>query len=184
MVNLIKFLLSLFLRETPPLTVAQPGVLIKSEELKKPASKPAKHLNDGKCEKCLLIFDRYPGFHQGLKNWFIQIQASNPEAHISGAGRGKLEQEEYFVKKTSNAHYGQSAHNFNAAVDIFRLHQNGAEWPKTWFTDIVKPAIEAHNAAASFKIKWYGMPGSAFYELPHCEVDGWKTMGLNLVEPA
>jgi len=188
MVNLIKLLLSLFFKSDDSSGAAsQPkkeDSLIKPEALKIPAQKPAKHANDGKCSKCELIFNRYPGFHEGLKAWFVQLQASHPEAHISDAGRGKLAQEEYFKKGTSKAHYGQSSHNFGAGLDIFKLHINGAEWPKDWFNTVVKPAIDAHNAAADFKIKWYGAPGSAFYELPHCEVADWKTKNLKLVEPA
>lgn len=190
MVKLIQILLSLLFRSQPKvedLNKSEPNketALIKTEEVKLPTTKPVRHTNNGKCEKCEQIFNKYPGFHQGMKEWFIQIQASHPEAHISAAGRGKAEQEEYFKKGTSKAHYGQSSHNKNAALDIFKLHANGAEWPKAWFQTVIKPAIDANNAAATFKIKWYGEPGSSFYELPHCELDGWKTNSdLKLVEP-
>ena len=191
MVKLLQILWSLLFRSSKnsdqlnkPADLNKPD-LIKPEELKVPTQKPAKHTNNGKCEKCQLIFDKFPGFHQGIREWFKQVQANHPETHISAAGRGKLEQEEYFNKKTSNAHYGQSAHNYNAAIDIFKLHDTGAEWPKTWFQAVIKPAIDAHNAVANFKIKWYGEPGSKFYELPHCELAEWKSNAdLKLVEPA
>jgi hypothetical protein len=190
MVKLLQILLSLFFQSRTPSnpqpasSEPQKDALIKTEALTVPASKPAKHTNNGKCKKCELIFNRYPGFHPGLKNWFFQLQANYPEAHISDAGRGKATQEEYFKKGSSKAHYGQSSHNFNAAIDIFKLHINGAEWPRDWFKAVVKVAIDAHNAVATFKIKWYGEPGSKFYELPHCEVDGWKNdPTLTLVEP-
>lgn len=191
MVKLIELLLSIFLKKTSgnpqPIAEKNPEPLIKTEELKVLTNKPIRHLNNGKCPKCEQIFNKYPGFHQGLKDWFQKVQVNNPEAHISGGGRGKLEQEEYFQKKTSKAHYGQSAHNANSACDIFKLHDNGAEWPKLWFAAVIKPAIDSHNAAATFKIKWYGAPGSAFYELPHIEVENWRELLKNnriqLVEP-
>lgn len=183
MIKLLQILLSIFSKSSketsvtppaPPPAPAPKEALIKPEELKVSASKPARHTNNGKCEKCELIFNRYPGFHQGIKDWFFEIQKNHPEAHISAAGRGKLEQEEYYKKGTSKAHYGQSGHNYNAAIDIFKLYIGGVEWPKSWFDAVIKPAIDAHNAVASFKIKWYGAPGSKFYELPHCELENFK----------
>lgn len=180
MVKLLQILWSLFSKSgSPSAEASKPTELIKTEEVKVPAQKPAKHVNDGKCPKCELIFTKYPGFHQGLKDWFLQIQTNHPDAHISAAGRGKLEQEEYFKKKTSKAHYGQSAHNAGLALDIFKLHGMGAEWPNDWFQAVIKPAVDSHNAVASFKINWYGAPGSEFYELPHCQVQNWKELVKN-----
>lgn len=190
--KLLQFLLSLFFTgQLPNKAIAQeepkPETLIKTEELKVPTSKPAKHTNNGECQKCLQIFEKFPGFHQGLKDWFIEVQKNNSEAHISAGGRGKLEQEEYFKKGSSKAHYEQSSHNFNAAIDIFKLHDTGAEWPKAWFNNVIKLAVDSHNTTADFKINWYGQPGSSFYELPHCEVSNWKELVkegvLKLVEP-
>jgi hypothetical protein len=72
------------------------------------------------------------------------------------------------------------------AVDIFRMTLAGAEWGPTWFRNVVGVAVKAHNdsVASTFKIKWYGDPDSKFFELPHCEVDGWKQdPNLKPVEP-
>ncbi len=158
---------------------------VKPPELVKVPSKKIKHVNDGNCGKCDDIFNKYPEFHEGLRTWFKEIQKNNPDAHISAAGRGKEEQELYFKQKTSNARYGQSAHNYGLAIDVFRLHMNGAEWPKQWFISVIEPILDTHNnSASSFKIKWYGKPGSPFYELPHFEIDGWRSMSQKkLVEP-
>lgn len=143
-----------------------------------------KHVNNGKCPKCALIFDKYKGFHPGLRAWFEGVQLAHPEAHVSSAGRGKLEQELFFKQGSSRAKYGQSAHNYNAAIDIFKLHMNGAEWPKPWFTDVVGAAVKKLNENPSdFKLKWYGEPGSKFYELPHVEIKDWASLPLPLVEP-
>lgn len=193
MVNLIKFILSLFFKQSETIHIPEPPTPIKPVEkealIKKETivSQKVRHSNTGTCEKCEEVFNKFPGFHEGFKSWFQQVQKSNPDAHISCAGRGKLEQEEYFVKKTSLAHFGQSSHNFNAAIDIFRLHQSGAEWKRDWFESAIKPSLDSHNAVATFKIKWYGEPGSKFFELPHFELHEWKQMvkdeKLKLVEP-
>lgn len=190
MVKIINFLLSLFLqpKKQPGIVINQPipfvpktESLIKKEEAK--VSGKVKHTNNGDCLKCEEIFNRFPGFHQGLKTWFKQIQKNNPDAHIAAAGRGKVEQEQYLKAGTSKASYGKSAHNWNCAIDIFRMHQNGAEWPKSWFSEVIEKAVDEHNKTATFKITWYGKPGSKFYELPHCEVSDWKKdTTLKLVE--
>lgn len=143
-----------------------------------------KHLNTGDCDKCDALFEAYPGFHAGLRTWFKALQKRLPDAHISQAGRGKKDQEEYFRKGTSKARYGQSSHNFNAAIDLFRLVQTGADWDKFWFEARIAPEVLSFNKDPKndFKLNWYGSKGHAFYELPHIEVEGWKTLGLKKVE--
>lgn len=145
-----------------------------------------KHVNNGNCDKCDEVLDRYPGFHEGLRLWFKAMQKKHPDAHTSCGGRGKADQEDAFIKGTSRAHYGQSAHNYNLAIDIFRLTLNGAEWPRLWFRDVVGTAVIKNNADPDRKlvITWYGMPGSKFFELPHCEVESWKSVPHALVELA
>lgn len=144
-----------------------------------------RHVNNGNCEKCDELFDLYPGFHEGLRNWFKALQKKNPDAHISCAGRGQKEQEECFKKKTSRALYGQSAHNYNVALDLFRLTHLGASWDAVWFRNVVGTAVYNANREPDrrFEIEWYGQPGSKFFELPHCEVEGWRSLNLSLVEP-
>lgn len=148
------------------------------------------HVNNGKCDVCADLFNKYPNFHIGLRLWFNEFQKANPDAHISCAGRGHDAQEECFKKGTSKAHYGQSSHNLNAAIDVFRLTvQNGASWDQTWFRNVFQTAVIAHNTSSSttFKINWYGSPLAKFKELPHSEVDNWKELVieglLHLVEP-
>lgn len=138
------------------------------------------HINSGNCPKCEEIFNLYPGFYEPLKSWFKDLQQANPDAHVSCAGRGKIQQEEYFQRGATRAHYGQSSHNFNAAIDIFQLKDGTtATWDKTWFSAVVGPALYA-------SFKWYGAPGAVFYELPHVELAGWKSLvqtgELKLVE--
>lgn len=139
-----------------------------------------KHTNNGRCAKCHEIMDRYPGFYPPLRAWFVEAQAADPELHCSEAGRGKARQEECFKNKTSNAHYGESAHNYNAALDLF---ENGGDpkniYEEKWFKQRLAPRLID-------SIEWYGRPGSKFRELPHIELKGWEKLVeqgvLSLVE--
>jgi hypothetical protein len=138
------------------------------------------HKNNGRCEHCAKIFDRYPGFHSGLRRWFEEFQAQHSEAHISCAGRGQLDQEAQVVRGTSRAHFGKSSHNWNAAIDIFELQGNIANiYERDWFDRVVAPEIPQW-------LTWYGRKGSPFFELPHVEVKAWRALAqdgeLKLVE--
>lgn len=137
------------------------------------------HLNNGKCPHCAEIFDKYPGFHPGIRAWFEALQKKQPMAHISCAGRGQTDQELFFRQGTSKAHYGQSAHNFNAAVDIFRLTLTGADYNRDFFRDVVGGAVTTHNANPNnFILTWFGFPHSPYFELPHVELANWKELSL------
>ncbi len=127
------------------------------------------HLNNGNCSKCGQIFDRYPGFNQILRVWFRLFQRRHPEAHISCAGRGKLDQEAAFTNRVSKAHYGESAHNWNAAIDIFEMLDDGQHniYERAWFCDVLEPELENY-------LNWYGKAGSPYYELPHIELRAWR----------
>lgn len=127
------------------------------------------HLNDGSCQKCLEILNRYPGINQNLNLWILNLQRNNPDAHVSCAGRGMVDQEAAFHRGASKAHYGESSHNYNCAVDIFQLSDGKAVWDREWF-DLVVGANLADG------LKWYGAPGAVFYELPHVELTDWKLL--------
>lgn len=149
----------------------------------------SRHINNGNCDKCAEIFEAYPGFYQPLQDWFQALQKKVPDAHISCAGRGYVAQEDAFSKGLSRAHYGKSSHNYNGAIDIFRLTQaNGASWDSMWFRDKIGTAVFSTNADPDRKIElnWYGKPGSTFFELPHIEAQEWQAMvahgELQLVE--
>ena len=142
-----------------------------------------KHENSGRCLKCIEIMDRYPNMNTKLRSWFTLFQAKHKEAHISCAGRGHADQEAAKLAKTSKASYGQSAHNYNCAIDLFVIdHKNypGDIYPKKWFENILAPEIP-------FFLRWYGEPGCSFYELPHLEIRDWRGLlvqgAIQLVEP-
>lgn len=136
-----------------------------------------KHKNGvNPCPKCLELFNKYPNFNQLLQTWFLRKQAELGTCHISEAGRGYAAQEAAFKSKASRAHYGASAHNYNAALDVFFIDSNGKlSYDKSNYVALV---LDLPNV-----INWYGKKGSAFYELPHFELNGWKSMKLKLVEP-
>lgn len=138
-----------------------------------------KHVNSGNCSSCDAIFDRFGGFHSGLRAWFKALQKKDATAHVSCAGRGEKDQEAAFKAGTSRAHYGQSAHNYNLALDIFRLTQDSQlSYDRPWFRNVVQTAVIKQNIdpTRQFEIEWLGSPGSKFYELPHCEVSNWKSI--------
>jgi hypothetical protein len=128
------------------------------------------HQDTGKCSWCQHILDRYKNFHPQLRAWFEDVQAQVPDAHISCAGRGRQDQEMDFHRRVSKAHYGQSSHNYNAAIDLFKSAPTVTEmYDKVWFRTQIAPKL-------SGDLEWYGAPGAEFYELPHIEVRGWKDM--------
>lgn len=131
------------------------------------------------CQKCDGIFDLYPGFNQELRIWLKGLQKEHPELHISAAGRGKMEQEMLFYRAATRAHYGESAHNYNAAIDVFFLIDGKYSLDQTMFYCIIIP-----NLYASFL--WYGAPHVLYYERPHIELKNWKELvsdgTLKLVE--
>jgi len=138
------------------------------------------HINLDECPHCELILNRYPGFYPPLRDWFLDFRAKNKEAHVSCAGRGYLDQENAFVRKISRAHYGESAHNYNAALDIFEMTVGDPNiYSREWFEKVLAPNLAPW-------IEWYGKVGSVFYELPHVEVRQWKALvkagAINLVE--
>ena len=136
------------------------------------------HLNDGKCQKCAEIFDKYPGFYKPLRDWFNSKQSQNPDFHINCAGRGHVEQESDYARGATRAHFGQSAHNYNCAIDCWFLIDGQYNLDESRFKQI---AIDLPGS-----IQWYGLPGAVFPERPHFELKNWSlqrlSLGLELVE--
>lgn len=137
-----------------------------------------RHENNGACSKCREIFDKFPGFDKELRSWFEDMQAKNQEFHCSDAGRGRIDQEIYFQRKASKAHYGESSHNFNSGLDTFWLI-NGVY---NLSLELYKKKIEPHIPDW---IQW-GYRWRTFPEVPHFERKNWislKEQGLiHLVE--
>ena len=130
-----------------------------------------KHQNNGDCAHCDQIMDRYPNFNAELRTWFKAFQKSHPEAHCSCAGRGEMDQEAAFIRKTSRAHWKQSSHNYNCALDLFEMSAGypGDIYAREWFDKVLAPEVPEW-------IDWYGKPHAPFPELPHIEVKEWRQL--------
>lgn len=132
-----------------------------------------KHRNNGNCEKCREIFSEYPLQTYFLFDWFVEFQLMFPELHISEAGRGRVKQAAYLERKASLAKYGESAHNYHAAIDTFvMLPEANTIYPRHWYYNILEPRLPAF-------LNWYGARGAKFPELPHIEIRNWKEMVNN-----
>lgn len=132
-----------------------------------------KHENNGACPKCQAIFNTFPGFEPRLRAWFEELQGRYPVAHISCAGRGKAAQADALAKGMSRAPYGKSAHNYNAAIDIFEMSGISTDiYERAWFKTVVEPNLKDF-------LSWYGAPGASFPELPHVEVKEWRELARN-----
>lgn len=131
-----------------------------------------KHVNNGRCPKCHEIIHRYSGFHEELLAWFMDLQERHPEAHVSCAGRGEIEQEGHYQVGRSKAHFGESAHNYNCALDLFEMWGNPKHiYENEWFQAVIRPEIEKHQW-----LNWYGSKDAKFKELPHVEVRNWREL--------
>lgn len=108
------------------------------------------------------------------------FQAKHPEGHVSCAGRGYVDQEACFHKGASKAHYGESAHNYNCAIDTFVMLCGKTIYDAIWYRDVLAPTIPAF-------LSWYGAKGAPYFELPHIELRDWRRLRdskvLSLVEP-
>lgn len=143
------------------------------------------HQNDGACKKCAEIFAAYPHVYTPLQNWFRLVQAKFPSFHTSCAGRGREAQEMCFNNRASLAHYGQSAHNYNAAFDGWFL-VNGLYNGNLKDQDLHDLFLQIYPEIPDYVV-WYGYPGAKFYEMAHYEIRDWKDKVdrgvLDLVEP-
>lgn len=138
-----------------------------------------KHQNKADCDRCLDILLKYHGIYPQLKSWFIVMRAKYPVLHCSEAGRGMKRQLLMFQEKKSRARFGESAHNWNAAIDTFIMAPGLDLYDKDWYEKHFAPEVPDWA-------NWYGAPGSKFYERPHIEVRDWKMLAatgvLKLVE--
>lgn len=136
------------------------------------------HVNNGNCPGCLAQFTKYPGFFKPLQDWFFERQSKFPEFHCANAGRGKIDQEIYFERGASNAHYGDSAHNWNVGLDSF--FQVSGKYCLD--TSLFLPVVQ--NLAPT--IEWYGSTDAKFKERPHFQWKAWRELRdkglLKLVE--
>lgn len=128
-----------------------------------------KHENNGDCLKCNQIINEFPGAHRQLILWFKALQKKHPEFHTNCVGRGKAEQTQKVKEGKSKAPWTYSSHNYNCAIDLWVQKDGKYTLPKDLFEKVMKQELLPW-------LKWYGSPGSSFYELPHVEVSSWKEL--------
>lgn len=127
-----------------------------------------KHTNDGACKKCMEIIFSYADPYEPLVEWFSETQKQLPELHCSEAGREQARQERLFEIKRTNAHWKQSAHNWNCALDLFKNDKMNI-YDEDWFRGKFAKFIPSW-------ISWYGAIGAKYYELPHVEPRNWEAL--------
>lgn len=133
------------------------------------------HLNNGKCEACAVIFDRYPGFHGVLRSWFQSLQTELPQVHIACAGRNGADQDQLFKAGRTRAKWGQSSHNWNAAIDTWVQTSDGKySLPEDFYNAVILPRLPDW-------VEWYGHEEykhnpAKYWELPHFEVKNWHAL--------
>ena len=133
----------------------------------------SKHTNNGACEYCLSIINKYLGFYPPLLSWFKTFQIANPACHASCGGRNEADQEALYLKGATKAHWQHSAHNWNAAIDLFEQQGDLSNiYEESWFHEVLEPALPDW-------INWLGKPGCSFPELPHIEVKDFRNMSQN-----
>lgn len=97
------------------------------------------------------------------------MQSDNPEFHCADAGRGQVEQEIYFRRGSSFAHWGESSHNYNCAIDTFFQIEGKYSLSLDLYIEKIKPNIPDW-------LEWaYYWPGKK-KEIPHFELKVWKMM--------
>lgn len=106
-------------------------------------------------------------FDQKVRGWFILFQSKHQEAHISCAGRGIKDQQAAKAAGASRADFGESAHNWNAAIDVFVQLPQKNIYDENWFKTVFAPEVP-------YFLNWYGAPGATFHELPHIELREWR----------
>lgn len=126
------------------------------------------HTNNGKCAKCAEIMDEFCGLHPVVRDFIEKCQAKYPEFHVSDACRGYLEQELYFKRGASLAHYGESSHNYGCGADTFFLIDGAYSLSIEDYEKKIKPMIPD-------TIAW-GHEWPHFRETPHFELKAWKTL--------
>jgi hypothetical protein len=132
-------------------------------------SRRIKHVNEAPCAACTQILARYPGINNTIAFWFTNLQYQHPDVHCSCAGRGEQDQEDCFLKGSSRAHWLYSAHNYNAALDLFQLKNGVYSLNAAWFKEVIAPALIE-------SLEWYGSPKAEYYELPHVQLRDWKKL--------
>lgn len=117
---------------------------------------------------------------------FQQIQSvlklQDLDIEMTDAWRGMAEQEAAQASGNSNAHFGQSAHNYGAAFDATFVINGTLTWP-----DSTNPLWKIYGELAlNNGLKWGGEFSTGAFknhgDMPHMELENWDKQDFMLYE--
>ena len=101
------------------------------------------------------------------------LYPKSPKPFITCTTRGEASQKAALASGASKAKFGQSAHNFSPsfAFDIAFKNEKGAlDWTPKLFEMFAKIVDSKYK----IQIEWGG--SWKFYDAPHFEIRGWKSL--------
>lgn len=123
--------------------------------------------------------DLAPQFRDRFIKWHREAEkAAGVPLLVTCTYRSNEEQDALYAigrtkpgKKVTNAHAGQSAHNWAMALDFVPIENGKPVW------DGEHPAWrKAGNLAKDFGLEWGGEWAGRLIDKPHIEVRGWKAL--------
>jgi peptidoglycan L-alanyl-D-glutamate endopeptidase CwlK len=119
--------------------------------------------------------DLRPEFREKVEAWLADCHSVNLDVLITCTLRTGSEQDSLFASGRStpgpiktNARAGQSAHNYGLAIDFVVMLQGKPEWSG-------KDPAWAHAISMAESNGMESLAKSAFPELAHLQMPGWKT---------
>ncbi|HJT24781.1 MAG TPA: M15 family metallopeptidase [bacterium] len=117
------------------------------------------------------LYSLWLSFQQAAADAGIEIE-------VTEGWRGQAAQEYDYQDHTSNAHFGQSAHNFAAAFDVVPIVDNKPDYnvsDSTW--------EQLGTIGQDQGLKWGGTFSTGVFsntggDKPHFELPNWKTYAL------
>jgi peptidoglycan L-alanyl-D-glutamate endopeptidase CwlK len=113
-------------------------------------------------------------------------QAVGLDVQVSSGRRSRVEQETLYAigrtkpgKIVTNARFGESAHNFGLAVDVFvRVKDARGGYKADWSPSLYEKLWAAAQAAGldAAGLAWAGNWKGKFKELVHFELAGWRQL--------
>jgi hypothetical protein len=100
------------------------------------------------------------------------MQLSDPEIHLSTFGRGAFDQRDCYKKGSSAAQFGESPHNYNAAVDVWFLVNGVYVADEKLYKEKLSGKIPDH-------LQWpisYFRNGKVTIDWPHVQARDWKEL--------
>jgi len=119
----------------------------------------------------------HPKFLPTVEQFLEDIKTLGIDLIVTCTRRTNFEQATLYAqgrtapgKIVTKAKPGQSAHNWGLAIDVVPV-VNG----KPCWEDNNPIWQEIGKIGFARGMEWYGVPGSAFHELPHFQMPNWET---------